>query len=104
VSEPRPDLALSRSVVDGVVRLAAAEAPGVLRVGRRGRIRRYLARAVRTRVEGSTVHVTVHVVARRDVSLSVTGEAVRTAIAGAIGQVLGLEVGDLTVVVDGVGG
>jgi uncharacterized alkaline shock family protein YloU len=101
-----PDLAVSRSVVRDVVRLAAAESPGVARVGRRSwwdRIRRRPAIDARIEKDGR-VAVTVHIVARPDVSLPTIAEGVRTAVDTAIGRVLGLTAGSVTVVVDGVGG
>lgn len=101
-----PDLAVSRSVVRDVVRLAAAESAGVARVGRRGlwdRIRRRPAIEARIEKDGR-VAVAVHLVARPGVSLPATAEGVRLAVATAIGRVLGLTAGSVTVVVDGVGG
>jgi uncharacterized alkaline shock family protein YloU len=103
VSTSGPELAVSRSVVRDVVRLAAAENPDVLRVGRRGRWRRHLGGAVQAHVADGGVSTTVRIVARPGVALPTTAEAVRTAVASAIGRVLGLTAASVTVVVDGVG-
>jgi uncharacterized alkaline shock family protein YloU len=100
-----PDLAVSRGVVVDVVRLAAAECPGVLRVARRGRWRHLLrGRPIDARVDGGAVRVVVHIVARAGISLPATAETVRETVAAAIARVLGLSVRSVTVVVDGVGG
>jgi len=105
VSQPGSDLAVSRRVILDVVRLAASETPGVARVGRSSRWRRIVGgRPIAVRVGDGSVSVTVHVVARADVSLPATAEEVRGAVAGAIERVLGLKVGSVTVVVDGVRG
>ncbi len=105
MTTPGSDLAVSRSVIVDVVRLAAAETPGVFRVGRASRLRRLLGgRAVEARVEDGSVSVTIHVVARAGVSLPATAENARVAVASAIRRVLGLDVGSVTVVVDGVRG
>jgi uncharacterized alkaline shock family protein YloU len=105
VTASGPDLAVSRAVVIDIVRLAAAESPGVLRIGRRGRLRRLLgARAIDARIDGRSVTVRIHVIVRVGASLPATAEGVREAVAAAIGRVLGLAVGRVTVVVDGVGG
>jgi len=99
------DLAVSRRVVVDVVRLAAAETPGILRVGRTARWRRLVGgRAIDARVDDGSVSVTIHVVARAGVSLPAAAEGVRTAVASAIQRVLGLTVGSVTVIVDGVRG
>jgi uncharacterized alkaline shock family protein YloU len=103
VSSSGPELAVSRSVVRDVVRLAAADHAGVLRVGRRGRWRRFLGGAVQAHVAKGGVSTTVRIVARPGVSLPATAEAVRSAVGTAIGQVLGLTAANVTVVVDGVG-
>jgi uncharacterized alkaline shock family protein YloU len=103
MSTAGPDLAVSRSVVRDVVRLAAAEHTGVLRVGRRGRWRRYLGRAVDADVDDGGVTATIRIVARPGVALPLTAEGVRSAVAAAIGRVLGLTAASVTVVVDGVG-
>ncbi len=99
-------LDVTSDVVEDMVRLAAEEVPGVLRLGRGGsRPRRALAGppvAVRLREGRADVRVTL--IARPGHSLvDVTGE-VRAVVASALERLLGLEAGSVTVVVDGVGG
>jgi uncharacterized alkaline shock family protein YloU len=98
-------LSVGPSVIRETVRLAALEIPGVLKVGRSGpRWRGVLGGApVRVRVRDGQVHVTVWLIARPRQRLVPLTEQVRSAIAGAIERLLGLEVGDVTVLVDGVG-
>lgn len=102
----RPALAVSRPVIRDVVRLAVVEVPGVLRVGWAGRRwRRLLAgRPVVVRVRGGVVEARVAIVARPGQPLAALADEVRTAVAAAIERLLGLEVGSVTVRVDGVGG
>jgi len=100
----RPMLAVSHPVVREVIRLAAAEAPGVVRVGfARPAWRRLFGAPVRVRVRDGAVEVRVVVVARPGASLRALSADVRGAVAAAVQRLLGLELGALTVVVDGVG-
>ena len=102
MSEAR--LTVERSVVDDMIRLAAEEVPGVLRVGRGGPPwRGWLRPALRTRRRGRRVEVRLWVVARPGQDLVEVGREVRAAIVGAVERLLGLEPGPVTVVVDGVG-
>jgi uncharacterized alkaline shock family protein YloU len=102
---PRPDLSVGRSVIVGVVRLAALEVPDVMRVARGGpRWRAALAGPpilVRVRSEG--VSVRVRVIARPGANLAELGRHVREAVAAAVERLLGLQVREVTVLVDGVG-
>jgi len=105
-SRGRPDLSVGRSVVVETARLAALEIPEVLRVDRGGpRWRAVLAGPpVMVRVRGDEVSVRLRIVARPGADLVATSARVRTAVAAAVERLLGLRVGDVTVLVDGVGG
>jgi uncharacterized alkaline shock family protein YloU len=99
------DLTVARRVVIEMVRLAAIEVPGVLRVGRRGppwtsAIGRP---SVRVRVRDSAVDARIWVIARPGQSLGPLTRDVQAAVGGAIERLLDLEVRGVTVVVDGVG-
>jgi uncharacterized alkaline shock family protein YloU len=97
-------LTVEPAVVTDVVRLAATELAGVARVGRAGPWwRRVLAGSpIRIRLHDSAVDVRVWVVARSGVSLPGLAAEVRSAIAAAVERLLGLELRNVTVVVDGV--
>jgi uncharacterized alkaline shock family protein YloU len=98
-------LTVGPGVIRETVRLAALEVPGVLRVGRGGpRWREVLAGSpVRVRVKDGRVHVTVWLVARPRQRLGPLSTQVRDAVAGAVERLLGMELGGVTVLVDGVG-
>jgi len=100
-----PGLAVSHPVVRDVIRRAALEVPGVLRVGRGGPAwRRALSgRAVAVRLHDGVVDARVVVVARAAQPLPDLAAEVRIAVATAIVRLLGLELGAVSVVVDGVG-
>jgi uncharacterized alkaline shock family protein YloU len=102
----RPALAVSRPVVRDLVRLAAMEVPGVLRVGwDGGPLRRFFSgRPVVVRVRHGVVEARVVVVARPGQPLASLASDVRAAVATAIERLLGLELGEVTVRIDGVGG
>ncbi len=102
----RPNLAVSRPVMRDLVRLAAVEVPGVLRVGwAGGPLRRLLAGSpVVVRVRRGVVEARVVVIARPGQPLAALSEDVRIAVAAAIERLLGLELGEVTVRIDGVGG
>lgn len=102
----RPDLSVSRGVIVEMVRLAAVEVPGVLRVGRGGpALRAWLAGPpVRVDVRDARVHVRISVIARPGQALGPVSAQVRSGVCAAIERLLGLELGDVVVVVDGVGG
>lgn len=102
----RATLAVSHPVIRDLVRLAAMEVPGVLRVGWAGpRLRRLAVwRPVDVRVRGGVVEARVVIVARPGQPLPELAGEVRGAVAAAIERLLGLEVGRVTVRVDGVGG
>jgi uncharacterized alkaline shock family protein YloU len=98
-------LSVGPGVIRETVRLAALEVPGVLRVGRGGpRWRDMIAGSpVRIRVRDGRVHVTLWLVARPRQRLVPLSEQVREAVGAAVVRLLGLELGGVTVLVDGVG-
>ncbi|HTC85469.1 MAG TPA: Asp23/Gls24 family envelope stress response protein [Candidatus Acidoferrum sp.] len=100
-----PQLAVGRGVIEEMVRLAAIEVPGVCRVGRGGPAwRRFTAgRAVQVQTRDGIVSVSVAIVSRPGQPLVALTRAVRHAVAGAVERLLALELGTVTVVVDGVG-
>jgi uncharacterized alkaline shock family protein YloU len=102
----RQSLAVSRPVIRDLVRLAAMEVPGVLRVGwAGGPLRRiFVGRPVVVRVREGVVEARVVVIARPGQPLAALAEEVRTAVAAAIERVLGLQLGEVTIRIDGVGG
>ena len=98
-------LSVGPGVIRETVRLAALEVPGVMRVGRGGpRWRDALAGSpVRIRVRDGRVHVTLWLVARPRQRLVPLTAQVREAVGAAVVRLLGLELGGVTVLVDGVG-
>jgi len=100
-----PDLSVGRGVIVEVARLAALEVPDVLRVARRGPPWRATLAGppiiVRVRKEG--VSVKLRIIARPGADLAETGRLVRGAVGRAVERLLGLEVREVTVLVDGVG-
>ena len=100
-----PTLTVGPAVITEMVRLAAFEVPGVARVGRGGPPWRALfGRSVKTRVRDDKVEVRVWIVARPGQSLEDLTTHVRTAVAATVERLLGLELGGVTVLVDGIGG
>lgn len=99
-------LSVGPGVIRETVRLAAIEVPGVIRVGRGGpRWRSALAGSpIRVRVRDGRVHVTIWLVARPRQQLVPLTEQVRGAVGAAVERLLGLELGGVTVLVDGIGG
>jgi uncharacterized alkaline shock family protein YloU len=99
------DLSVDRSVVDELIRLAAMEVPGVVRVDRAGpRLRAVLAgRPVVSRIDGRRVDARLSIVARPGHPLVRLTRQVRSAVAAAIERLVGLEVGEIVVIVAGVG-
>ena len=98
-------LIVGPGVIRETVKLAALEVPGVLRVGRGGPAWRDLVGGspVRVRIRDGRVFVTVRLVARPRQRLVPLTAQVREAVGGAVERLLGLELGAVTVVVDGVG-
>jgi uncharacterized alkaline shock family protein YloU len=100
----RGPLMVSHSVVVEMVRIAALEVPGVLRVSRAGPLRWLAGSPVRADVVDGRASVRVWIVARPAHPLGPLSAQVRQAVGATIERLLGLELGDVSVVVDGVGG
>jgi uncharacterized alkaline shock family protein YloU len=100
-----PSLAVGRSVVRDLVRFAAFEVPGVLRVGWAGPPWRRLVagRPIVVRVRGGVVEARVVVIARPGQPLGQLAGDVRFAVAAAVERLLGLSIGEVTVRIDGSG-
>lgn len=98
-------LTVSHGVIAEMVRRAALEVPGVLRVGRGGPgWQAWLAGSpVRARLKAGRVEVKVWLVLRPGQAMPPIAAQVRQAIAATIERLLGLQAGAITVVVDGVG-
>jgi uncharacterized alkaline shock family protein YloU len=88
-----------------MVRLAAIGVPGVCRIGHGGPAwRRWLGGpAVRVQVVDGAVRVRLAIVARPAQPLGPLTRAVRDAVGAALERLLALELGTVSVVVDGVG-
>ena len=101
-----PVLTVGKGVIRELVKTAAFEVPGVARVGRGGpRWRGVLAGpAVKVRVVDERVLVRLRIVARPGQPLEPLTAQVRTAVAATVERLLGLDLGAVTVIVDGVGG
>ncbi len=101
-----PELTVGRGVIAELVRLAAVEVPGVARVGRGGSWWRRIAGrpAVSVRIREERVIVRLWVVARPGAALGPLTAQIRATVAATVERVLGLELGAVTVLVDGVGG
>jgi uncharacterized alkaline shock family protein YloU len=97
-------LTVSHEVIVEMVRLAALEVPGVLKVSRGGRLARLSGSPVRARFGEGRVSVRVWIVARPGHPLAPLAAQVRQAVGATVVRLLGLELGEVTVVVDGVGG
>ena len=101
-----PELTVGRGVITELVRLAAMEVPGVSRVGRGGPAwRRVLGGpSVSVQVRNDRVLVRLWVVARPGQPLIGLAGQVRAAVTATVERLLGLDLGAVTVLVDGVGG
>jgi uncharacterized alkaline shock family protein YloU len=102
----RPELTVGRGVIAELVRLAALEVPGVVRVGRGGPTWRGLfgGPAVAIRIRDERILIRLWLVARPGQPLGPLAGQVRTAVGATVERLLGLELGSVTVLVDGVGG
>lgn len=99
-----PILSVGRGVIVEMARLAAMEVPDVVRVARGGRVGSGLfGRSVSVRVRRDRVDVRIWVIARPAADLRALSAGVRGAVGAAVERLLGLELGSVTVVVDGVG-
>ncbi len=101
-----PGLTVGHGVIVELVRLAALEVPGVAKVGRGGPIWHRLlgGPAVSVRLRDDRVLVRLWIVARPRQSLTLMTAHIRATVATTVERVLGLELGAVTVLVDGVGG
>jgi uncharacterized alkaline shock family protein YloU len=101
-----PELTVGRKVIAQLVRLAAFEVPGVARVGLGGPAwRGWLAGPpVSVRVRDERIVVRLRIVARPGHELAPLTAQVRTAVGATVERLLGLDLGAVTVIVDGVGG
>lgn len=101
-----PQLTVGRGVIAELVRLAAFEVPGVARVGRGGATwRRMLGGpSVSVHLRNDRVLVRLWIVARPGQALGPLTSQVRVAVAATVERLLGLELGAVTLLVDGVGG
>jgi len=97
-------LTVSHSVIVEMVRVAALEVPGVLKVGRGGPLAWLAGSPVRARLVDGKVSVRVWVLARPGHALRPLAAQVRQAVGATIERLLDLEPGEVTVVVDGVEG
>jgi len=100
------ELAVSRSVIRDLVSLAALEVPGVLRVGWAGPPWRHLfvGKPIAVRVRHGVVDARVVVIARPGQALGPLATDVGSAVSAAVERLLGLELGQVTVRIDGSGG
>ncbi len=99
------DLSVARSVVDELIRLAAMEIPGVVRVDAASRSwwTALLGRTAVCRIDGRRVDVRLAIVTRPGHPLVPLTRQVRAAVASAIERLVGLEAGRIVIVVAGVG-
>ena len=101
-----PELTVGRDVMREMVRLAAFEVPGVLRVGRGGPPWRSLVAGSPVAIDTASDRVRVHIsiVARPGHALVPLARQVRTAVGATVERLLGLQLDSVTVTVDSVGG
>lgn len=101
-----PELTVGRRVIEELVRMAAFEVPGVARVGRGGAAwRRVLAGPpLSVHLRNDQVLVRMWIVARPGQAIGPLSSQVRAAVGATIERLLGLELGGVTVFIDGVGG
>lgn len=100
-----PELTVGKDVMREMVRLAAFEVPGVLKVGRGGPAwRTFLGGSpIRVATASDRVHVDVTIVARPGHALVPLTRQVRSAVGATVERLLGLQLDSVTVTVDGVG-
>jgi len=99
------ELTVGRGVIAELVAMAALEVPGVLRVGRGGSVLRRAigGPAVSVRFDQDRVRVRLWIVARPGQAIRGLTAQVGTAVAATVERLLGLELAEVTVLVDGVG-
>ncbi len=98
-------LNVGHAVIEEMIRLAALEVPGVARVGRHGPswLAWFAGPPVEASVAGSVVDVRLWVIARPAQPLGPLAGQVQLAVGAAVRRLLGLELGAVTVLIDGVG-
>jgi len=102
-----PDaLTVRRRVIRSIAATAAEGVPGVLRVGRGGPrpLAWLVGRPVAAWTEAGRVHVRLWLIVRPGEPLASLSRHVRAAVSQAVERQLGLELGEVTILVDGVGG
>jgi len=97
-------LTVSHSVIVEMVRVAALEVPGVQKVSHAGPLAWLAGSPVRARVRNGRVSVRVWILARPGHALRPLAQQVREAVGATVERLLGMELGEVTVVVDGIGG
>jgi uncharacterized alkaline shock family protein YloU len=99
-------LTVRRRVIGAMARAAAVGQRGVLRVGRGGpSFWAWLAGpAVTARLRDGRVHVRLFIVARRGEPLDGIAARVRRSVADTVERQLGLDLGEVTILVDGIAG
>lgn len=99
------ELTVRRRVIRTIAVAAASEVPGVLRVGRGGPapLAWLVGRPVRTWTESGRVHVRLWLIVRPGEDLVRLSRRVRSAVRQAVERQLGLDLGEVTVLIDGVG-
>lgn len=99
-------LTVRRHVIRSVAATAAESVPGVLRVGRGGPrpLAWLVGRPVTAWTDAGRVHVRLWLVVRPGEPLPALSRRVRVAVGRAIVRQLGLQLGGVTILVDGVGG
>ncbi len=96
-------LTVSSGVVVEMVRSAVLEVPGVLKVRRGGPLACLTGSPVKARLEDGTASVRIWIIARSGQPLGPLAAQVRQVATVTLQRLLGLQVSDVTVVVDGVG-
>ncbi len=97
-------LTVRRRVIGAMARAAVEEVPGVVRVGRGGpAFWAWLSGpAVTARLRDGRVYVRLFLVARSGESLATVAARVRRSVAHTMERQLGLKLGEITVLIDGV--
>ncbi|HVQ22996.1 MAG TPA: Asp23/Gls24 family envelope stress response protein [Candidatus Saccharimonadia bacterium] len=100
------ELTVRRRVIRSIAITAAEEVPGVLRVGRGGPrpLAWLVGRPVSAWTDGRHVHIRLWLIVRPGEALPSLSRRVRTAVSQAVEHQLGLDLGEVIVLVDGVGG
>jgi uncharacterized alkaline shock family protein YloU len=100
------ELTVRRRVIRSIAIAAAESVPGVMRVGRGGPrpLAWLVGRPVAAWTDAGRVHVRLWLIVRSGEPLPVLSRRVRVAVSRAVERQLGLELGEVTILVDGVGG